>query len=73
MIEFLENCHADAILAASETTSKKNMKISKNHSKRMFEKFKASRENLDTYDEEPKVVGATSTITTSKSVPSKDH
>lgn len=59
MIGFLENCHADVILAASETTFKKKRNITKKHSKRMANKFKASKENLDTFAEEPRASGAT--------------
>lgn len=50
------------------------MKISKKHSERMANKFKASRENLDTFAEEPRVTGAISAGTTScKFVPSEVH
>lgn len=60
VVGFLEKCHTDAILTASEATSlKKKRKTAKKHSERMAKKFKASREHQDTYTEEPEAYEAT--------------
>lgn len=71
----MENYHACAILATSDTTSKKKRKIAKKHSERMAKKFKASRETLETFAEEPKATSVTSHSRTThgNSIPFEAH
>lgn len=61
VVEFMEKCHAYAILAVSKATSqKKKRKTANKHYERMAKKFKASREHQDTSAEEPRASEVTS-------------
>lgn len=73
VVEFLEKCHVDSLLEASEAISqKKKRKTSKKHSERMTKKFKMSRKHRDTSIEEPRASKATYARTTSGTTSSSE-
>lgn len=64
VVKIMEKCHVDVLLAASKVISQKNnRKISKKHSERMANKFKAFREHQENFVEAPRASKATSTGT----------
>lgn len=64
VVKFLDKCHVDALLAASEAIShKKKRKTIKKHSERTTKKFKTSIEHLETSSEQPRASRATSART----------
>lgn len=66
VVKFLEKCHVDAFLAASEAISRKNKrKTAKKHFESMANQFKAFREQRDTYARKTRASKATSAGTAS--------